>query len=1056
MKQAKFLLLLILILPITLLAQTKISGVVIDESGFPLPATSVLVKGTTKGAFTDIDGKFSIESEAIPVTIVASYIGFDTAEVLVSNIEEITIVLKENQERLEEVVLIGYGQVDKGDLTGAVTSIKQKEDLVAQANSVENLIQGRAAGVLVKNGFEPGAANSIKIRGLNSLTGNTEPLYVIDGIIVDSATEDTLDPLSSGNSYLSPQGGITGLNPRDIESIDILKDASATAIYGSRGANGVIIITTKKGKSGETQFSFATSTRIGNVANNIDVLNTNDYARYQNDVRANQGFDPRYYTYPDGSIANFENDEQFMIDNAASIERLQGVDWVDDTYQTSITRRYRLSASGGGEKNDFYISAGHLVNEGIVPRSIARSTDFNVKFNSDLSDKLKISTKLAAAYTKNFASKGTENLGGTSNSLIRQVVSGAPIIGVEDNFEGDEFDISLDGPRAWISDYDDESRETRLLGSVKLDYKLSKAFTYNVVIGTDFRTKERQVWYGTALRRGSLANGEAGLSSLDRFRYNIDNTLSFKHKFNRNHRINGTVGFIIDQRKTTFKTASATDFPLQDLRADGITTGQNQQPTVFSKVPESLLSYLGRLNYTLANKYLFTATFRADGSSKFTDGNKWGYFPAFAFAWRLKNENFLEDSKFISQAKVRVGWGLTGNQAIDPFSTITRFNLTNSPYSDSSGNQATSLIPQNLKNPTLKWETTSQYNAGLDFGLAEDKVTGTVDVYYKDIYDLLLFTQIPPSNGFESTFVNRGELTNKGIEVSLNADIINNDEVKWNVYGNIAFNRSQVGDIGFEPNQFGTEIYSAYLGRQISGGNFFKTEANIFIEGEEPGLFYGYATNGIVSNADQLADAPSFNGTPAQLGDVALVDQNGDGVINDKDLTIIGNPNPDFNYGFGTSIEYKNFSLSALFNGVYGNDIANGNLLREAYADNGSTNVRSEAYFNAWTPDNPTGTYPRVGYDLADETGFTDRIVEDGSFLRLANVTLGYNIPLNKKSLIKNAYVSITGQNLLLFTKYSGYDPETTGFGFDSQRVGVDWNSFPNQRAFAVNLNLNF
>ncbi len=1048
--------LILLVLPTLLIAQQTLQGKVADETNYPLPGASILVKGTTKGAVADIDGNFSITIDTTPATLVVSYLGYITKEITITNQTEISIVLETDQQKLDEVVVIGYGEVNKKDLTGAVSSVKQKEDLVAQANSVENLLQGRAAGVLVRNGFEPGAPNSIRIRGLNSLTGNTEPLYVIDGIIVDSATEDTLDPLNSGNSYLSPQGGITGLNPRDIESIEVLKDASATAIYGSRGANGVVIITTKKGEAGEVKFNFNTSTRIGKITNNIDVLNTSDYVNYQNDVRANQGFSPRYYTYPDGSIANFQTDEQFMIDNADTIERLQGVNWSDDTYNTSITQRYRLSVSGGGDKGSYYISGGFLENKGIIPRAFSRSTDFNAKIINDLTDRIELTTKVSAAFTNNFASKGTENLGGTDNSIIRQIVSGAPIIGVEDNFEGDEFDISLDGPRAWVSDYDDESKETRLLGALTMNYKLSQAFTYKVAIGTDYRIKERQVWYGTALRRGALVNGEAGLSNLERFRYNIDNTLMFRHKFNKNHKINGTLGFIIDQRESKFTTASATDFPLQDLRADGITTGQNQQPTFYYTEQESLLSYLARFNYTLYNKYLFTATFRADGSSKFTEGNRWGYFPAFAFAWKLKEEKFMKNSKFISQAKFRLGWGLTGNQAISPFSTITRFNLTETPFSDAGNNPLTSIIPLNLRNPDLTWETTSQYNAGLDFGIVDDRVTGTVDVYYKNIYDLLLNAPIAPSNGFESAFVNRGELINKGIEISINADIIDNKDFKWNVYGNIAFNRNEVGDIGFEPSQFGTQTYSAYLGRQISGGNFFKTEANIFIEGQEPGLFYGYATNGIVSNASQLANAPSFNGTPAQLGDVYLVDQNGDGVIDNNDLTIIGNPNPDFNFGFGTSIEYKNFSLTALFTGVFGNDIANGNLLREAYADNGATNVRPEAYFNAWSPENPNGTYPRVGYDLADETGFTDRLIEDGSFIRLANVAIGYNIPCKDNSLIDGAYISLSGQNLLLFTDYSGFDPEVDSFSFDPGRVGLDWNSFPNQRSYSLSLNLTF
>jgi len=1053
----KYLGLVLFLVPLIALAQIEVTGTVTDQSNLPLPGASIVVKGITKGKVTDIDGKFSISLSKTPATLIISYLGFKSKEIVIDAQTTISVILEEDREALEEVVIIGYGEVNKKDLTGAVSSINKKEDLVSQSNTVEELLQGRAAGVLVKSGFVPGEPNSITIRGVNSLTGNTQPLYVIDGVIVDSATEDTLDPLSNGNSYLAPQGGITGLNPRDIESIEVLKDASATAIYGSRGANGVIIITTKKGRPGEVKFNFTTSTRIGYITNNIDVLDTREYVNYQNDIRANQGFDPRYYVYPDQSIAQFQTDEQFMIDNADTIERIQGVDWSEDTYKTAITRKYRLAASGGSEKMNYYISGGYLKNEGLIPNAEAENIDINAKLINTFSDKIKLTTKIAGQLTNNFASKGTDNLGGTSNSLIRQVVSGAPIIGQEDNFEGDEFDISLDGPRAWVTDYDDESEEIRLLGSLSLDYKISKAFTYRLNVAGDYRTKERQIWFGTALRRGALANGEAGLSTLDRFRYNIDNTLRFKHRFNRNHRINGTVGFILDHRRTEFSTRQATDFPDENSRADNIDLGQQQQPQLNINEEEALVSYLARVNYTLKNKYLFTASFRADGSSKFRDDNRWGYFPALAVAWKIQEEKFFRDSKFISQAKLRLGWGLTGNQAIDPYSTIRRFQVALTPYSDENGIPLPTLLPENLNNIKLKWETTSQYNAGLDYGLANDRVTGSIDVYYKKISDLLLDFPLPGSaGGFPSTFGNRGELFNQGVEFAINADIVNSDSFKWNVFGNIAFNRNEVGDIGFVPSQFGTQTYSAYLGRQIAGGNFFKTEANIFIEGEEPGLFYGYATNGIVSDDEDVANAPSFNGTPAQLGDVYLQDQNADGIIDNNDLTIIGNPNPDFNFGFGTSFQYKNISLSALFNGVYGNDIANGNLLREAYADNGATNVRPEAYYNAWSPENTNGTYPRVGYDLADETGFTDRIIEDGSFLRLANVTLGYTVPFSENSRIDNMYISVSGQNLLLFTNYSGFDPEANSFTFDPSRVGVDWNSFPNQRTFTLALNVTF
>ncbi|MFH6771150.1 SusC/RagA family TonB-linked outer membrane protein [Gaetbulibacter aestuarii] len=1058
MKYTKQLLfLLFAMFPLAMLAQHTVSGVVTDETNFPLPGASIVVKGTSKGEVTDFDGKFKITLSETPSTLVVSYLGYVTKEVIITDQKTISIVLKQDNEQLDEVVVIGYGEVDRKDLTGSVTSVLPKKDAVAQSQGVENLLQGRAAGVLVSaNGTEPGAPSSIRIRGVNSLTGNTQPLYVIDGVIVDSATEDTLDPLSGGSSYLSPQGGISGINPRDIESIEVLKDASATAIYGSRGANGVILITTKQGKPGNAKINYSSTTKIGNITRNIDVLDPKQYIEYQNEYRANLGYDPSFYIYPNGSAAYYQTSEQYMIDNANSIDRIQGIDWSKDTYRSTINLNQRITASGGGDNNRYYYGAGFTDTKGLIPRTYAKSIDFVANLRNDLTDKLKLHTKISANYQKNSASKGTDNLGGTNNNLVRQIISGAPILNFQDNFFGTDFEESLDGPRAWIKDYDDYSREARILGSIKLDYDISDVFTYRVQFGGDYRNKERKVWYGTGVFRGKNANGEAGISTLKRFRYNVDNTLMFKKRFNNKHRINGTVGVIFDQNQIQRTTNQASDFPNKDLRADGISTGQVYQPLFFDKQQETIISFLGRFNYTLMNRYLFTATFRADGSSKFAEGKRWGKFPALAFAWKMNKEKFLRKVDWLSEAKLRLGWGLTGNQGIPNYRTITPFGPTQTPYSDANGGALTAIIPTNLANPDLTWETTSQYNAGFDLGIDDDRYTATVDVYYKKISDLLLNVEIGPSNGFENYYANQGDLINKGLEISLAGDIIRTDNFTWNLYGNISFNRNKIDRLGIPPAQFGTETYSAFLGRQVSGGNYFKVPANIFIEGQAPALFYGYATDGIISNEAQLSAAPTFRGIAPQLGDVYLVDQNNDGNITDADLTVIGDPNPDFNYGFGSSFEYKNLSLSFFFNGVQGNDIANGNLLREAYADANSNNIRTEAYVNAWRPSNPNGTYPRVGYDLARDTGFTDRLIEDGSFLRLNYVTLGYNIPVDNIPAISNAYISISGQNLLLFTKYSGFDPEVNSFSFDPLRVGLDWSSFPNQKSYSISLNITF
>ncbi len=1039
-------------------SQGTISGTVVDENQEPLLGAAITITGTTTGYIADINGKFSVPVTEFPVSITINYLGYLPKDIEATTAGDLgTIQLEPKSEKLSQVVVIGYGSVQKGELTGAVGTIDPDEDAIDNNNNLEQLIQGRVAGVQVtQTGRDPSAPASIRIRGINSLTGNTQPLYVVDGIIINSATEDTLDPLSGGSSYLAPQGGIAGINPRDIETIQILKDASATAIYGSRGSNGVVLITTKKGVAGKVKVSVNHSTTISQLTNNIEVLDTAGYIDYRNEERANRGFAPAFYVYPDGSFASFQNDEQFMIDNADTIERLEGVDWSDEIYRTAISTNTRVTASGGSEDHRYYFAAGYIDSEGIIPRTFARTSDFNARLTNKLSDKISLDSKFVASYQNNSASKGTENLGGTNNNIVRQIINGAPIRNFDEDNDNIDFDILIDGPDAWIEGYDDLADDTRLLGSINLEAELSPVFTYRLRTGADYRNKVRTVWYGNEVNRGFQRNGEAGRSTLDRFRFNIDNQLLFKKKFNKNHKINGTLGFVIDRSTIERTTYQATNFANQDLRADGISFGQATAPLFFDRERETILSGLARLNYSLFNKYLFTATMRADGSSKFAEGERWGYFPSVAGAWRIDREGWMKDYNKLSNLKLRASWGLTGNQGIPNYRYLTPYGPTQSPYSDASGNPEIAIVPLNVANPDLTWEKTSQYNVGLDIGFMDERFTATIDAYQKNIRDLLLNVDLPGSTGFDRFFNNQGELINKGIELALSADIIQSEDWNWNVFGNISFYRNEIGELGFEPTINGTINAPHYLGNQISGGNFFKQPANIFIEGRSAGLFFGLETDGIIQDDSDLEDSPDFRGQAPQLGDVKLVDQNGDGNIDDADLTIIGDPNPDFTYGFGSSLSYKRLSVSLFFNGVQGNEIANGNLLREAVADQNGTNVRVEAYRDAWRPDNPTGNFPRVAYDLTDEIGFTDRIVEDGSFLRLSYVTLGYDIPVDKVNFIDSAYISVSGQNLLLITDYSGFDPEVDSFSFDPGRAGLDWQSFPNSRSYLLSLNVSF
>lgn len=1051
----KYFYLFLFLLPISLMAQSTLKGTVVDNTSFPLPGASILIKGTTTGAITNIDGEFTLNLNATPSTLVVSYIGYVTKEVSVSNQTQITIVLEEDQEQLDEVVIIGYGSVNKKDLTGAITSIKPTTTIAEQSNGIEDIIKGRAAGVQVSaNGAEPGSTISIKIRGTSSLTGNSEPLYVVDGIIMDTATEDTGNPISG---YASQQGGISGINPQDIESVDVLKDASATAIYGSRAANGVIIITTKKGKSGKAKFNFVTSVGIGKVVRNIDILDTKGYTNYINDARAVLGLDPQYTINSNGSIFTTDTDPL----------QIQGVNWAEDTYRNAIIKKNRISASGGGDNGNYYIAGGMTSNQGTFPNALAEAIDFNFNLNQDLSKKLKLGTKIASTYTELSSSKGTDENGSSNTSMVRQVLLAAPILNFDENNNGTDIEETLDGPRAWTSDYDDNAQEIRLLGSINLDYELSKSLTYRLRFGGDYRKKERTFWYGTALFKGAAPNGIAGIATLDRFRYNIDNTLMYRKSFGKNHKINATIGYLIDKTSIRQTRYSASDFADKSLRAAGISFAGVNTPLILDSEFPTILSYIGRVNYTLSNRYIFTGTFRADGSSKFEKGNQWGYFPAFSFAWQAKKESFLKNSDVISELKMRLGYGEVGNQNIPSYSFLTPFGRTEEALADAEGNGTLiAVVPENLANPDLKWETAKQFNAGIDFGFFNNRVTGTVDTYLKTSSNLLLNVPVGPTSGFSYITANQGDIENKGLEISLNSDIINNDNVKWSVFGNISFNKNKVIKIGTPEQNYGAlgEVV-AFLGNNVSGGTHFKQPANIFIEGREIGLFYGLQTRGIIKTDADLTNTASgdplkYGGTNLRVGDVYFVDQNGDGDITDADKTIIGNPNPDYTYAFGSSFDYKNFSLSFLFNGVFGNDLANANNFELGYANNLTRNVRSIAYTDAFDPvTNPNGNYPYVGVGGLGTnytTDFNDRMVEDGSFLRLSYVSLSYNVPVKQTNFLDSLKFTFSGQNLWLLSNYSGFDPEVNSFAFDPLRVGIDSGSFPNQRTFTLGLNVTF
>jgi len=1037
-----------LIVPIVFFAQSKeISGTIVDENNQPLPGANVIVNGSSNGGSADFDGVFNLSLKDNETSFTVSYIGYRdrTVKVTSSSVYNVSLLLDKNN--LDEVIVIGYGSSAKRDLTGAISEVKEKDEVAAQYNSVASLLQGRTSGLQVSsNTGSPGAPVSIRIRGANSLRGNNEPLYVVDGVIINSAGEDVLNASSDSNEGHQTQNGLTGINPRDIESMVVLKDAAATAIYGSRGANGVILITTKKGKLGKAVINTFVNTTISSVNNEIKVLDAIQYAEYRNYTAVNvDGNSPPYHI--DGRDV-YKNESGLPVGDP-----LSQVNWQDEILQEAVSINAGLNMSGATDKSNYYLSANFIDTKGIVPNTFLTSSNLQLNYSNNLTDKMKLDTRVGLYIGRGNISQAASISGG-GRSFTRQLVSYNPLVGGE--LEDDE---NPSNPYNFIEGFEDKSDEKRLNASVNFTYSITDDLSYQLRAGANYRNKTRSKWYGAETQKGSFTNGYLNMSGLEKTSYTLDNLLHYKKRFNNGHRLNATVGVSYDGSDSNNFIYEVGDFPIANLREKSPQLGGTVlTPYSTLAFKDNIFSYLGRATYSINNKYMLNASFRADQSSKFYGSNQTGYFPAVSAAWTISNEGFLEDSNSVSNLKVRASWGQVGNQAIRPYQTFSNYNNNN--YVNPGNSTIIGVSAINIANKNLTWETTTQINFGLDLGLWNNRLVTSVDVYRKETTDLLIQKRIAPSTGFGTYLINQGGLENKGLDFSIDGLIVENENFSFSLGGNISFNQSKITDLSALPeNDFylDSELVTkrSYLGSNVSSGSNFKHPANVFIEGEEVGLFWGYKTAGIYQDQVAADAGPSFNGNPNLAGDVIFVDVNGDGNINDADKTTIGNPNPDFTYGINANLTYKNLSLSMLFNGVQGTEILNGNLLVESFARGGGNNIRPEAYLDAWSPTNTTGAYPRAGSITATNVP-TDRLIEDGSYFRLNNITLGYDIPMQKKSAINSVRLYASGSNLFTITNYSGFDPELTSFLHDGTILGVDWVGSPNISSFTVGVNVQF
>lgn len=1020
---------LFVLMNITVNAQTKtVTGNIKDEQGIEMPGVNIRVKSATNGTVSDGKGNYTIKLPSNEATLVFSFQGYQSQEIATAGKTTINVSMTPSIESLSEIVVIGYGEVARKDLTGAISTVKTSQQDAVQFNTVDELLKGRAAGVQVTTSSSaPGGIASVRIRGINSLRSDNEPLYVIDGVIMSSVTDDNLSMTPGANNGQEAQNSLSGLNTQDIESIEVLKDASATAIYGSRGANGVIIITTKKGKAGNAQFNLSSNVQISMPTKFYDVLDGPGYANYINDVL----------------LARGNTDLRYDPDTTSS------VNWQKELIKTGITQNHRISVSGGTQDKGtvYYLSAGYLNTQGLVENTGAKVGDIRLNLSQRLTRKLDLTFNFSSGYQENNMTSGTEPLGTAQASMIQQLVYAQPFLYPKRDDNNEE--ALWANPISWINDYADISKELRFQGNLSLSYKISRTFTYRLNLAGSNRNKDRARWYGPTTYQGGLSNGQLGVGNMNRTFYSGESLLMFR-KTNKKHQFNGTVGVTYNHDYLMNTAYLNKQFFSYELTTSGFGYGSDLSLTIPEESVIEIFSALARLNYTYNNKYLFTLTGRADGSSKFSGSNKFAYFPSASFAWRINQEKFLKNVEQISDLKLRVGYGITGNQGIKPYSTIVKYSATRYP-NPNGGGFLVGVHPQNVGNSNLKWESTSQVNTGLDIGLFHNNLTITVDAYYKKTTDLLQNFTLPYSTGYATIAQNFGSLENKGLEFSANANIIQKGDFRFGSGFNISFNRNRILDLGLTPAALGTiPNVSYYYGGVISNSPYFKNPANVFIEGRPIGLFYGLKSNGIWQSADDMTNQ-KYYGAAVQAGNIRYVDQNGDNNITDDDRVILGNPNPDFTYGFSLNFSYKKLSLNAFFNGSYGNDIVNGNMMRLTNT-NGLGNILAKSYYDAWTTTNPSNQNPRLNYE---ETRFSDRLVEDGSYLRLSTINLNYDVQIKSKFL-KQVQFTVTGKNLWLLSNYSGYDPEVNSFGWDASRIGVDWASYPGSRAITFGINAKF
>lgn len=981
-----------MLLPMCMFAQQiTVQGVVKDQTGETVIGASVMEKGTTNGTITGIDGDFSLNMSPNG-TLVVSFVGYKTQEVQVKGQKQLQVVLSEDAEMLDEVVVIGYGTMKKSDLTGAVSSIGNKDIKDSPVSNLGQAIQGKISGVQIVDAGKPGDNVSIKIRGLGSIN-NCDPLVVIDGVPTDL--------------------GLSSLNMADVERLDVLKDASATAIYGSRGANGVVMITTKRGTEGKGKLAVSANYSFQNATNVPSLLNAAQYAELSNDMMVNSGRNP--------------NPEW-----ANPSELGAGTDWMDELLRTGVMQNYTVSYSGGNEKSHYYVSGGFLDQSGIVKSVNYRRFTFQSNSDAQVLKWLKFSNNIT--FSADTKKSGSYNIGDALKAL--------PIYPVKNE---DGSWSGPDGNSEWYGSTRNPIGPTELnksqtdgynfLANLTAELTFTKWLKFKSTFGYDAKFwfidnfTPKYNWKPTPTEETSRYK-----SDNKSFTYLWDNYFLFDHTFAEKHRVGLMAGMSAQWNTNDYLNAQKNVFMFDNVHE--MDNGEEMYAIGGNETEWALLSYMARVNYSYEDRYLLTATIRRDGSSRFGKKHRWGTFPSVSVAWRASQEKWFPKNDYINDLKVRAGYGVTGSQAsVGNYSYLASYNTSVYPFGISSGNQ-TALVSSTLANPYIHWEEVAQTNIGFDASLFNSRVMFSFDAYLKETRDMLVKASIPITSGFEdttTTYTNAGKVRNQGIEMSLHT-INLTGELGWETNLTATYNKNKIKDLNSDVPYYINQINNSYV--------------TMLAKDYPINVFYGYVTDGIFQNQSEVNTHAVQPG--AELGDIRFRDLNNDGVINDSDRTVIGNPNPSWLFSMNNSLSYKGFELSVFLQGIAGNKIYNANNIDNtgmAAAYNQTTDV-----LKRWQGEGTSNSMPRAVFgDPNQNTRVSDRFVENGSYLRLKNITLSYTFPKQwlQKTQIENARLSLSCENVATITGYSGFDPEV---GIN----GIDQNRYPISRTFSLGLNFNF